>query len=126
MQDANDKIGENHQKMSLLEHNYAQTRNKNERLSRDVVEKEKTILDLQGQVAVLEEEKFELCERLGVTQSQVSALERFSSDLQQKHDALNLKYRECMTKVNELTKHELPAKLIEQKSKIENLQAMLL
>jgi hypothetical protein len=31
-----------------------------------------------------------------------------------------------MAKVNELTKHELPAKLLEYKAKVENLQAMLM
>jgi hypothetical protein len=31
-----------------------------------------------------------------------------------------------MAEINELTKHELPAKLLEYKAKVDNLQAMLL
>jgi hypothetical protein len=40
-----------------------------------VLDKEKEILNLQNRVAVLEQENFELFEKLGVTQAQSSALE---------------------------------------------------
>ena len=64
-----------------MEHNYNCTRNKNERLSRDVIDKEKTILNLETRVALLEEEKRELHEACGINRSQITALEKFSTDL---------------------------------------------
>ena len=55
--------------MGILEHNYNCTRNKNERLSRDIVDKEKEVLDLQGKVALLEQERHELKEACGIGRS---------------------------------------------------------
>jgi hypothetical protein len=43
------------------------------------------------------------------------ALELFSSELQSKHDELNLKYREACLQVNELSNCELPAKVLDYK-----------
>ncbi len=53
------------------------------------------------------------------------ALEQFSSELQQRHDSLNLKYREACQQINELSNCELPAKVLEQKRQIESLQKII-
>ena len=103
-----------------------QTKNKNEALARLVSEKEQTILDLQSQNQRLENECSGVTEQLMLANAKTKALEVFSTELQQKHDSLNLRYKESMAKVNELTKCELPAKLLEYKQKCENLEKMCL
>jgi len=71
-----------------------QTKNKNERLTREVVDKEQSILEMLNRIARLEQEKATLSEQLELSGTKLKTLERFSSDLQQKHDSLNMKYRD--------------------------------
>lgn len=108
-------------KTGLQEHQHIQTKNKNERLTREVVEKEQNILELQNQVTALEQENENLTENLELSQAKVNALELFSSELQQKHDQLNLKYRDAQMQINELSNCEVSAKLLEYKRQVVSL-----
>ena len=110
----------------IEEAQYLKTKNKNERLTREVVDKEQTVLDLQNKCTRLEQENGKLREMTELAQSKMKALEGFSSDLQQKHDQLNAKYREACLQINELSNCELPAKVLEYKRQVESLQKMLM
>ena len=50
-------------------------------MTREVVDKEQNILELQNQVTVLEQENENLAENLELSQAKVNALELFSSEL---------------------------------------------
>lgn len=109
----------------LVEHQHLQTKNKNERLTREVVDREQTILTLQNKATRLEQENEKLKELTDLAETKLRALEQFSSELQSKHDNLNIKYREACLQINELTNCELPAKVLDLKRQIESLQKML-
>lgn len=111
---------------NVQEYQHLQTKNKNERLTREVVDREQSILDLQNSCARLEHENEALRERTDLAETKMQALEKFSSELQQKHDALNLKYRESCLQINELSNCELPAKVLQYKHQVESLQKMLM
>ena len=70
----------------IEEAQYLKTKNKNERLTREVVDKEQTVLDLQNKCTRLEQENGKLREMTDLAQTKLKALETFSSELQQKHD----------------------------------------
>ena len=70
----------------MEEMQYLKTKNKNDRLSREVVEKEQSVLDLQNKCTRLEQENGKLREMTELAQTKMKALESFSSELQQKHD----------------------------------------
>lgn len=63
----------------------------------------------------LEQENTQLMEQLEISWSKTKALEVFSSELQIKHDNLNIKFRENMTTLNDLTKKELPSQVMDFK-----------
>lgn len=64
------------------------TKNKNDKLNREVLEKEQMLLDLQSKLALSESEQKNLKGQLELAYTKVRALETFSSDLQQKYDKI--------------------------------------
>jgi predicted nucleic acid-binding Zn-ribbon protein len=67
---------------NVQEYQHLQTKNKNERLTREVVDREQSILDLQNSCARLEHENEALRERTDLAETKMQALEKFSSELQ--------------------------------------------
>jgi hypothetical protein len=66
-----------------------------------------------------------LIEGIQLANAKTGALEKFSSELQEKHDQLNLKYRDAQMQINELSECDVPSKLLDCKRQIVQLQNML-
>ena len=93
-----------------------QHKNKNEKLSGAVLEKEADILNLQNKNALQQADLGQLREGLDLAETKIRALEAFSSQLQSKYDKLETRCREKEAQLNELLSTDLPAKVVEQKA----------
>ena len=57
-------------------------KNKNDKLNREVLDKEQLVLDLQNRLTLAESDGKYLKEQLGLSEAKIRALEAFSSDVQ--------------------------------------------
>ena len=76
-----------------LAHEAVIAKNKNDKLNREVLDKEQLVLDLQNKLTLQEADCKHMKEQLGLAEAKVRAMEAFSSDLQQKYDKLELRCR---------------------------------
>ena len=102
------------------------SKQRNEKLNREILDKEQTVLDLQNQVTLKEASNQELKDALELSQAKVRALESFSSDLQHRYDRLEQRCKSKEANLDELLGSDLPAKCTEQKAQIISLQEMLM
>ena len=63
-------------------------RNRVDKLNREVLDKEQTVMELQNQLILSEADLKHLKEQLDLSQAKMRALEAFSSELQLKYDRL--------------------------------------
>ena len=82
-------------------------KNKNEKISRQVLDKEQKILDLHAESAAQHAEIKSLLETLELTQTKLRALEHFSSDLQSRFDKLAKQYSEKDNAMRQLMANEI-------------------
>lgn len=101
-------------------------KNRNDRLNREVLDKEQSVLDLQNRLTLSEADCKHLKEQLALAEAKVRALEAFSSDVQQKYDKLEVRCRQKEEQLHELLTNDLPAKVIDQKAQITSLEQMLM
>ena len=101
-------------------------KNKNDKLNREVLDKEQMVLDLQNRVTLNESDIKHYKEQLSLSEAKMKALEAFSSDLQQKYDKLEHRCRSKEEQLHELLTSDLPAKVTEQRAQITSLEQMLM
>lgn len=86
-------------------------KNKNEKISRQVLDKEQKILELHAESAAQQAEIKSLLETLELTQTKMRALEQFSTDLQKRYDTLEKKYAEKDNAIRQLMTSDIAQKV---------------
>ena len=82
---------DNKSKLTKESQELVNVKNKNEKISRQILDKEQHILNLQSEGTLQQAEIKSLSETLELTTAKVKALEAFSSNLQQKYDKLAIR-----------------------------------
>ena len=119
-------LGEQNQfKSQRLEAEIGGIKNRNERLQKDYLEKEQTVLELQHTNAELESEVSTLTEQLDIQGAKLKALEKFSREEQQKFEVLQNKCHQQEDKINHLMSDGLPQRCAEQEKQLQMLDQKL-
>ena len=101
-------------------------KNKNDKLNREVLDKEQLVLDLQNRLTLTESDCKHLKEQLALSVAKIRALESFSSEVQQKYDKLETRCKSKEEQLHDMLTHDLPAKVTDQRAQITSLEQMLM
>jgi len=97
----------------------------NQKLQRIVIEKENELLKCQEVVTDLQSQLSKLNQEHALQKSKLTALQSFTSQLQQKYDKLAETETQKTNALNELLKSDLTQKVIEYKGVITELRNVL-